>query len=76
MTATDITINTTSTCPDCSQLKRWCDDNGILYVEANLEDDLDKLQGFKSANIQRLPIVEKSGQVHSGLKGAKEFILK
>lgn len=72
----DIIINSTSICPKCKQLKEWCDEEGIAYVEVNLEDDLEKLKGFKDAGTRQLPIVEKNGRVHAGIKGAKEFILE
>ena len=72
----DIIINSTSRCSRCKQLKEWCDTEGIAYVEVDLENDLEKLQSFKTAGTAELPIVEKNGRVHSGIKGAKEFILE
>lgn len=70
----DIIIYSTSVCPRCHALKAWCDDSEIQYESRNLEEDPDKLKEFKDAGYKSLPIVEKGGRIHSGARGAKEFI--
>lgn len=68
-------IYSTTRCPRCNDLKKWCDEEGYAYVSVNLEENLDKLEEHKNANRRALPIIEKNGEFHTGPKGAQEFIL-
>lgn len=49
---TDIKVFTTPTCPYCTKIKQWLDENGHDYEEYNVADDKEKAK----------EMIEKTGQ--------------
>ena len=48
----DIQVFTTPTCPYCTKVKQWLDDNGYDYEEHDVSEDKDKAR----------EMIEKTGQ--------------
>lgn len=48
----DIQVFTTPTCPYCTKVKKWLDDNGYDYEEHDVSEDKDKAR----------EMIEKTGQ--------------
>ena len=55
-TATDLTIYTTPTCPDCHALKAWLNREGILYDERDLTDQAIMEKALEHYGVRVAPI--------------------
>lgn len=49
----DITVYTTPTCPYCTKLKQWMDEEGLEYTEHNVAEDRQKAQEMIQATGQQ-----------------------
>lgn len=49
----EITVYTTPTCPYCTKLKQWMDDEGIEYTEHNVAEDREKAKEMIQATGQQ-----------------------
>lgn len=66
-----VTVYTKSNCVQCDQTKKQFDKNGIEYSEVNLEENLDKLEEFKSRGLMAAPIVTTDIKEWSGFRPDK-----
>lgn len=53
-----ITLWSQPACVQCAATKRWLNDNGVEYVERQIQEDLEKLEEFRELGIMRAPVVE------------------
>lgn len=73
-----MTIYTTTTCPHCRVLKKYCDANNIAFIEKNTDTDEEALADIIGEGFSSVPVVKFSGRymlIHS-VEEFKEFIGK
>lgn len=50
---TDIEVFTTSTCPYCTKIKEWLEENGYDYIEHNVGEDQEQARRMGEKTGQR-----------------------
>ncbi len=68
MTKIPVTVYTKSNCVQCDMTKKQLDKHGIDYSEVNLEENLDKLEAFKTRGLLAAPIVTTDINEWSGFR--------
>lgn len=75
-----IKVYTKTNCMQCKFVKKWLLENGLPFVEINVEDDLEALNYIKDTlGFQSLPVVEAEGFTpftgfnQNALKSLKDF---
>lgn len=63
-----VTVYTKSNCVQCEQTKKRFASHGIEFTEVNLEENLDKLEEFKSRGLLAAPIVTTDIKEWSGFR--------
>lgn len=61
-----LVVYTTTYCPACRTAKRWMTDQGITYVEKNVDDDRSARQEWASTGTGVVPTFVVSGEVLKG----------
>ncbi len=63
-----VTVYTKSSCVQCDMTKKQFDKLGVQFTEVNLEENLDKLEEFKSRGLMAAPIVTTDIKEWSGFR--------
>ena len=68
----NVTIYTSVNCPGCNSAKEFFDNNGVMYTEHNISENLDKAQELIDKTGQMsVPVIEINGETIVGFDKRK-----
>lgn len=71
-----MTIFTTTNCPHCKVLKKYCNENDIIYIEKNTDNDEEAMAELVAQDIWSVPTIKYNGEYKliTSVSEFKEFL--